>query len=240
MEERGEMERLDFAYLKEKQRRLRDEFPDDLSLRVHRAISWLRRAEREGEDLDACFIFLWIGFNAAYARDLDEAADESDKKARKEFQNFFRTLVELDDKHRVYDAVWGEFDSKTIPGLLNNQFVFAPFWDSFHDRPGRGRLSPLSDGNHDWRTLLARRKREYRRAQKEMNTPRMLRIVFDRLYVLRNQLMHGGATWNSSYTREQLRDGARILGWLLPIFIDIMLDNPTEDWGPPWYPVIQP
>ena len=235
----------DFQTLKDKQRRLRDGFPQDLSLRVHRAISWVKRAEeelkKEDKDFDAQFIFLWIGFNAAYARNPDAAANEQDTEARKEFRNYFRTLIEFDDKNRIYDAVWKKFHSKTIPGLLNNKFVFSPFWESFHGRPNKGWRSILIYGNRekDWRSLLAKGKREYRRAQHEMDTPTMLRIVFDRLYVLRNQLMHGGATWDGDVNRKQVSDGAEILGWLLPIFVDLMMDNPHENWGPPWYPVIE-
>ena len=56
--------------------------------------------------------------------------------------------------------------------------------------------------------------------------------------VLRNQLIHGGATWNSSVNRSQVKDGAALLGVLLPIFIDILMDNPGNDWGRPYYPVV--
>ncbi len=52
--------------LKAKQRELRGGFPETMGLRVHRAISWIGRAEAAGDD-DARFLFLWIGFNAAYA-----------------------------------------------------------------------------------------------------------------------------------------------------------------------------
>jgi hypothetical protein len=45
-------------------------------------------------------------------------------------------------------------------------------------------------------------------------------------YVLRNQLVHGGSTWNSGVNSAQVRDGAEILGFLMPLFIDIMMDNP--------------
>ena len=61
---------------------------------------------------------------------------------------------------------------------------------------------------------------------KQFDTGRLLTVVFDRLYVLRNQLVHGGATWNSSVNRSQVKDGAAVLGWMLPLFIDIMMDNP--------------
>ena len=65
------------------------------------------------------------------------------------------------------------------------------------------------------------------------------KCVFELLYVLRNQLVHGGATWNSSANRAQVKDGAAILSFLMPIFVDIMMDNSNEDWGTPHYPVIQ-
>ena len=67
---------------------------------------------------------------------------------------------------------------------------------------------------------------------------RVLSNVFDRLYVLRNQLVHGGSTWNSDINRDQVRDGAAILEFLVPVFVDVMMDNPQEDWGRPFYPVV--
>jgi predicted metal-dependent hydrolase len=54
------------------------------------------------------------------------------------------------------------------------------------------------------------------RALRERRTARILSTLFDRLYALRNQLVHGGATWSSSVNRDQVRDGAAVLGSLLP------------------------
>ena len=48
-----------------------------------------------------------------------------------------------------------------------------------------------------------------------------------------------GATWNSRVNRDQVRDGAAILAFLMPVFVDVMMDNPGEDWGRPFYPVVQ-
>lgn len=36
-----------------------------------------------------------------------------------------------------------------------------------------------------------------------------------------------------------MRDGAAILNHLLPLFIDLMMDNSNEDWTTPLYPVIE-
>lgn len=64
-----------------------------------------------------------------------------------------------------------------------------------------------------------------------------LSVVFSRLYTLRNQLVHGGASWNSTLNRKQINDGNNLLMKLLPIIIKIMIDNPQEYWSPVSYPV---
>ena len=56
--------------------------------------------------------------------------------------------------------------------------------------------------------------------------------------MLRNQLVHGGATWNGTINRQQVCGGAAVIGWLLPIFIDVIMANPGHDWGLPYYPVV--
>lgn len=67
---------------------------------------------------------------------------------------------------------------------------------------------------------------------------KILSLVFDRLYVLRNQIVHGGSTWGGNVNRQQVRDGAAILGFLMPVFVNLMMENPHEDWGVPFYPVV--
>ncbi|MBE0472529.1 MAG: hypothetical protein IBX55_23860 [Methyloprofundus sp.] len=72
----------------------------------------------------------------------------------------------------------------------------------------------------------------------EHDTVAVLSIIFDRLYILRNQLIHGGATWNSSVNRNQVSDGTKIMAKLVPLMIDIMIDSPDQDFGALIYPVI--
>jgi hypothetical protein len=66
-----------------------------------------------------------------------------------------------------------------------------------------------------------------------------LGVVLDRLYVLRNQLIHGGATFQSQVNRQQVVDGCNMLAVLMPIIIEIMLEARDDDWGPIFYPVIK-
>ena len=129
--------------LKDKQRALRDGFALPLTLRVHRALSWLLRAHREEEDFDTRFIHLWIGFNAAYAGDLERALDNDEwagsrsgvANERQRFDGFFRDLVRLDGDGRLYKALWARFPQE-IRILLDNRYVFAPFWKHHAGLPG--------------------------------------------------------------------------------------------------------
>ena len=71
-----------------------------------------------------------------------------------------------------------------------------------------------------------------------MNTNKVLAIVFDRLYALRHQLVHVGATWNSAVNRSQVLDGAEILNFNVPIAIHLMMERPHQLWGDPCYRVV--
>ncbi len=79
--------------LKEKQRLIRDSLPENLALRVHRALSWLKKSE-QCDDLDSQFIFLWVSFNAAYAQDT-ECLNLKETQA---FTQFLKKLNSLDKK----------------------------------------------------------------------------------------------------------------------------------------------
>ncbi len=210
--------------LKEKQRSIRSGFSSDVGLRVHRCLSWLNRAEQASDDFDAAFIFYWISFNAAYAEEIGEATIIGERSA---FDGFFRKLIELDSDNQIYDAIWDKF-SQSIRLFLDNQYIFQPFWKHQNH----------IDGYEDWKERFDKSKRRFNSALANHDTRAVLGMLFDRLYVLRNQLVHGGATWNSSVNRDQVRDGARILGFLVPIFVDLMMDNPDMNWGLPYYPVV--
>lgn len=212
--------------LKAKHRELRDAWPNELSLRVHRALSWLNGAEQLGKDDDAAFIFLWIAFNAAYAQEVKDAYSGA-AADRLQFKEFFAHLIRIDRNSRIYDVIWSRY-AQEVRLLLENRFVFESFWKHQNGKPGFD----------DWEDRFESSKRAVMRAISDRDTDRILSILFDRLYVVRNQLVHGSATWNGSVNRQQVIDGRRILASLVPLFIDVLMDNPKEDWGAPHYPVV--
>ncbi len=216
--------RLTYRQLKADHRRLRDGFPEALRLRTHRALSWLERAEMEPADADARFLFLWVAFNAAYAREIPERERFSERRVR---MNFLRELIAADEEGLLYGAVWRHFP-RSIRVFLDNKYVFQPFWDF-----QTGRIT-----EDEWESKFRFSKAAATRALGRMHTAKVLAILFERLYVLRNQLVHGGATWNSATNRSQVADGARIMDVLAPIVIHLLMREPGRAWGEPCYPVI--
>ena len=191
---------------------------------MHRGLSWYGKADKE-EDDDSRFIFLWIAFNAIYAK---EIGAQTTNKERSVFKAFFGTLLKTDADNRIHGEIWGRF-SGPVRILMANRFVFQPFWN--HQNGG--------SGCENWKKWLANSRKDLDKALEAGDTALVLSLIFDRLYTLRNQLIHGGATWGGTVNREQLRDGTEILGFLVPVFIDLMMDNPREDWGKPYYPVVE-
>jgi hypothetical protein len=216
---------INYQSLKAQQREQRDGYSINLGLRVHRALSWLNRAEQAEGDQDAQFIFLWIAFNAAYANEIDDHHRFTEQET---FRNFIKRLCELDNNNALSELVWSEF-AGSIRVLLSNKFVFQPFWDFQNQKKTEAQ----------WQEDFKKANTFANKALGHKNTPAVLSVIFSRLYTLRNQTMHGGATWNSAVNRDQMRDAVSILSKFVPFIIKIMMDNANSVWGEPCYPVVE-
>ena len=216
-------------------------------LRMVRSTSWLARAEhelfgRETPDPDAAVVFYWIAFNAAYA---DDRADGSDYDEQGVFNDYFGRLLIYDKADAICSALRSEFSKDEFLSFINNQYLYAEFWKNHRGDPKHS----------DWQAKFERENQEAElafdrvmmranaRSRGDVQTRRVtgqraLRPLFNRIYVLRNQVMHGAATYKSRLTGPHVRDGARIMALLVPVFLDLMMDNPGVDWGISRYPPI--
>ena len=196
--------------------------------RMRRARSWLDRSEQatsEGEQ----FIFLWIAFNAAYGSD---ASDSENLTQRRQFSDFLGKVLERDAGNEIESIIWDAFPGP-IRILLENEYVFAPFWKWVQGEP---------EGD-DWHERFERETASVRRKLSERDVHGILRIVFDRLYTLRNQMFHGGATFSEGWGQSQVHDGSRIMASLVPTVLEIMQldidsDPGAASWGAVAYPRI--
>ena len=196
-----------------------------LNLRLRRALSWLGRAERESADADAQFVFQWIAFNAMYGQAGTLPADEKDQDLRRDY--FGKIVAFADAESVIYGAIWSVLRDE-IEKMLDNRYVFEPYWKHRNDQAKY----------RDWEQKFRQAQERVARALRDTRTRDVLCELFNRLYTLRNQLLHGGATWKSSVNRNQVEPGARIMSSLVPHFIEVMIAHP-DDWGDPRYPVVQ-
>src|SRR6056300_1913376 len=216
---------LDYSKLKELHRLKRDNYTDEFSIRIHRSLSWIGRAEKKEEDIDARFIFYWIAFNSAYSAIQTSQYFDAERRI---YKDFFEKILKYDKNEHVYNAIWKEF-SGSVRSLLNNQYIFGPFWNFQNGH----------EGFDNWEVKFNESKSIALKALQNKNTLMILEILFDRLYTLRNQILHGGATWNSKVNRSQVQDGQSIIGFLIPNFLQIMMDNQNENWGKLVFPVVE-
>ena len=115
-----------------------------------------------------------------------------------------------------------------MKALIKNPYVYSGFWQAKRE----------DVDNEDWRVGFDQLSVSALNHLSRQNVPQLLGIVLDRLFVLRNQLIHGGATYASQVNREQVEDGTQLLASLVPIMIEIMLSTEHEDWGNIYYPVL--
>ncbi len=119
--------------------------------------------------------------------------------------------------------------------LIQNQFVYGPFWR--FQQQAMHMLETPTEG--EWRAQFDRDVRNAWEYLQSENVHALLGVVLDRLYVLRNQLMHGGATHRGYANRKQVKEVANLLTALMPGVIRIMLAAPEENWGVISWPVIK-
>lgn len=210
--------------LREKHLVSEDKRYNSIDLRIHRALSWLDRSEKFEEDLDTRFLYLWIAFNAAYANDVDH----HNITERKTFTRFINRLCTFDNAHILYHLVWEKYP-QNIRLLLNNKFVFQPFWD-FHNQQKTELQFQAA--------FAAEKNRVVKALADTSQTDVVLSILLSRMYTLRNQFVHGGCTWNSRVNRDQVKDLVAFLEEFVPAIINILLDNRGEIWGDACYPIV--
>ena len=202
---------------------IKGNIPEPINLRAYRCLSWLKKAEASQEDLDVRFMSLWIAFNAIYAKDMDFAI--SDKSAFNQFIHVINNRA----GEELNRLTWDKY-SADIRILLDNKYVFQPFWD-FHN----GNSTEAA-----WLEDFEAEKLRVKRSLETQNSANLLVTLFNRIYTLRNQVFHGGATYNSKANRPALKNACHLLEVYTELFLKVILEDPCEEeWGKPYYPYIK-
>ena len=201
------------------------------AIRVHRSISWYRKAmniasapETVHELEDAEFIFLWISLSALFG-----AWDPDEKRPAPEIQSlrgFLRMLQDIDESRVMPDYVGRNL--ATIRRLQANVFLCPEFW-----------LNPFNP------ELAGKLKNTSRAADGKHLSPSaaygILHDAFLRVYLLRSQVVHGASTSGGKLNRATMRDALRFLQRAVPAILNIVVESSSSlDWPPLCYPPVDP
>lgn len=206
--------------------------------RLRRAKSWLDLS-KHSKSADEKFIFLWIAFNAAYGTKLPDTSVDAKPPERERFTDFVNKIVEH-DREETIKKIFETFKNpdnpiRPIRKLKDNEYVFRPFWDWV-----------IQDELPEdyWRSKLENKNRKLDEAWNNRDVSFVLRDTLERLYVLRNQIFHGGTTFEKGWGRHQVRNGSDIMKALMELVLKIMEDVIKEDpnsdvWGRLDYPRVR-
>lgn len=189
-------------------------------VRFHRACSWLRAADSldESAEADLQFVSLWISLNSLYGR-WDEARREPkpDKESSREFR---KRVLELDQDCHVEGVLLRH--KPLVLKILESEFLSEYFWEE----PSDARARQSRKTRYEAPTWYV-----------ENNWAMILDRLIERVYLLRCQLMHGGATFGGKLNRDSIRWCSTALRHLLPAFLMVIIDRGAdEDWGVMCYP----
>ena len=197
---------------------------DDNPHRVARAIAWLEIAQHSNYD-EIQFMLHWISFNALYGQ--GDKVHKSGGTDISMIENFLKAVVPHGEEH-----LWRvlEENANSAQKILYLRQTYKRFWDAMYDERDR----------RCWEEEFKAENDKAMKAYEKRNVMEFLDILFRRLYVVRNQLMHGAASANinnhSRRNRTQVKNGIELLSKLVPTFVYIVAQADDINLGQIPYP----
>ncbi|MFZ4722059.1 MAG: hypothetical protein ACOYMI_02780 [Phycisphaerales bacterium] len=222
---------LDIARLRKLWKPRRDSYAramlyEDVRIRIHRALTWLEFAARcdASEDLDARLVAQWIALNSLYGRWDDRAG--SPMPDRESLRVFAEQILSHDHDGLVASVLRAH--AKLAISLFEDRYLCRHFWEAPSTPSGRNRNRDVAWGAANAREHL----REGRHGA-------VLDRVLDRIHFVRNQLVHGGSTFNGRLNRAAVRRASQMMDHLLACFLQVLMEHGyVDDWGGLCYPPI--
>ena len=193
-------------------------------IRIHRALSWMHRAESiaDGDALDDKLIFQWIAFNALYGQwDQEEREPMRDRGS---WKAFLQRVIDLDADRSIATVLLDH--RKLVLSIYEDEFLSSHFWEDPHE-DGKMRIAMQS---------YSEAPRWYQRKDFAV----ILKRLVDRVYLMRCQLVHGAATREGRLNRRPLRRCTSMMDRLMPAIVLVLIDHGwAADWGALCYPPIR-
>ncbi|HJT20865.1 MAG TPA: hypothetical protein VJ746_10370, partial [Nitrospira sp.] len=173
------------------------------------------------EDLPPRFVDLWIALNALYGQ--ARYTKEFSSRDKDEFGEFVQRLAKLHSGHRQLGQLISEEHFQTrAQELVRNKYLWNEWWagnmDKYCEHSGEGLV-------------------RFGKSMTKGDPAAVLCCLFERLQVLRNQIVHGSSSASTRKSRDALYPAILLLEETLPEFIRLMIrEGPDIDWPPVPFP----
>ncbi|MBH58728.1 MAG: hypothetical protein CMJ82_16270 [Planctomycetaceae bacterium] len=129
-------------------------------------------------------------------------------------------LLELDEDEHVAFVIRRQ--DRRIHEMFASKYLNRKNW----------RKHEIKDHDQRDQSVLA-----YQQWRQTQNWARIFDGLLDRIYLIRCQMVHGGATYNSGKNRRSVNDCNVVLNELINAVCMILIDKGTDhDWGIMCYP----
>ncbi len=201
-----------------------DDRYNPIRIRLHRCWSWMERIEEleaagVGHD-DPKLIYHWIALNSLYGRWDDQAREPIGD--RYSLGTFLERIYTLDQEGLIQKLLTE--NRELVKAIVGDEFLNKYFWqDPSEDQARRAQNSArkLPSWHFEGRFIP------------------ILDITLSRVYLIRCQLIHGAATYDSKLNRVAVGRCADFLELFLHAVSTIIIDHAwQEDWGSLCYPPI--
>ena len=188
----------------------------DEESRLYRSESWLKRAQESSNHLDGRFVFSWIALNALYGQ---RGSEEGPPRDREDLHIFLGRIASHGQDVSLATTLKDLKSDATL--LLESEFLYEDYW-----------ITGYTDSVVRQIDRATRRLRSW--PNRELG--RDLIDLFDRLAILRNQIVHGSSKDGSGANRGSVEPAVRVLARLVPVFCSILRSDLDGDWGPLPFP----
>lgn len=188
--------------------------------RVRRSLSWLyRAASQSDEDRPPRFVDLWIALNALYS----QPRYAKEPREKEDFSEFVQRLTRMQSGEKQLGQLIGKKHFRVrAQELIQNKYLWNEWWGNELGR---------------YREKSGKRSALFEKAMSNGDAADFLYYLFERLQVLRNQIVHGSSSASTRKSRDALYPAILLLEEILPEFIRLMIREGQEtEWPPIPYP----
>lgn len=157
---------------------------------------------------------------------MEKNLDSAFKPEKSLINDFLNNILLQDHKNEIGEILWNQ-SPRAIISLLKNKYTFEKYWHYVNG----------SESDSNWNESLQKSVTKGKALIDNKKDPdELLSMILHRFYSLRNQLLHGGATFQSMLNRNQIEDALQLMFGVFPVIVQLMMETPDKSvFGEPYY-----